>query len=496
MKKKWGLRAIFCNRENIISVVISGVLALIFGFCSPLHPWVGGGAPTDSSVFKTIALMMEYGYMPYKDSFDHKGPFLYILNWLGNRISNYRGIWVIEIVAIGLTFFMMYKIARLSCGIVASTITTLTVTSLLFIYYAGGNFTEEYAMPCIAIGIYIFLDYLKNDIVSNKRLIVSGICCGIVLLLRPNMISVWIVYCLTIVLVLVSNKRVKDISNLVIWFVVGLAIMIIPTLIWLAANGALDCCFSDYIVFNMKYVATGGERTLFSSRWNAFLSFCSPIYTISVISTIFRLKCKERAINISYLGYLILTVLLMSMSGMSYEHYGMILVPACVYPISIIFSDLEDVGETRTKRTLLLLISIYFVLPPWKDIISTIPSVYESRNTNNYAPITDTVVNRVNEYTDESDLISVYGNWNIVYVLSNRIHATRYSYQYPIGGVMPEIMDEYMSELQQEMPKAIVIQQGHYDENIQEFVDKNDYQLKYSSNEKDPYDSAMVYVRE
>ena len=29
--------------------------------------------------------MMEKGYMPYRDSFDHKGPLLYFLNFIGNK---------------------------------------------------------------------------------------------------------------------------------------------------------------------------------------------------------------------------------------------------------------------------------------------------------------------------------------------------------------------------------------------------------------------------
>ena len=82
--------------------------------------------------------------MPYRDSFDHKGPLMYILNWLGNRIASYRGIWVIEMIFLTVTFYMLYKIARLSCGRIASVVTFFTASTLLFPYFEGGNFTDEY----------------------------------------------------------------------------------------------------------------------------------------------------------------------------------------------------------------------------------------------------------------------------------------------------------------------------------------------------------------
>lgn len=64
-------KQIYTHLKDIIVFLIIGILTFIFLLKSPLHPWIGSEVFTDSSVFKTIALMMEQGYMPYKDSFDH-----------------------------------------------------------------------------------------------------------------------------------------------------------------------------------------------------------------------------------------------------------------------------------------------------------------------------------------------------------------------------------------------------------------------------------------
>ena len=72
--------------ESILANGLTGTLFLglsfVFLFNSPLHPWIRGESTTDSSVFRTVAMMMRYGYMPYRDSFDHKGPLLYIIEFL------------------------------------------------------------------------------------------------------------------------------------------------------------------------------------------------------------------------------------------------------------------------------------------------------------------------------------------------------------------------------------------------------------------------------
>ena len=63
---------------------------------------------------------------------------------------------------------------------------------------------------------------------------------------------------------------------------------------------------------------------------------------------------------------------------------------------------------------------------------------------------------RPRQSTDVDEKISVYGNYNIVYVLTQRQHASKYSYQSPIGSVNPAIMDTYFSDLERELPRMIV----------------------------------------
>lgn len=77
-------KKIFFKRVSI--VIVFFIITFLFLLKSPLHIWNGSNSYTDSSVFKTIALMMDKGCIPYRDSFDHKGPYIYIKLY---RISNF-----------------------------------------------------------------------------------------------------------------------------------------------------------------------------------------------------------------------------------------------------------------------------------------------------------------------------------------------------------------------------------------------------------------------
>jgi hypothetical protein len=485
--------------ENIIAVIISGIFSFFFLIKSPLHPWYKGEAATDSCVFKTVSMMIEKGYMPYKDTFDHKGPLLYLINYWGDCISKYSGVWVIEFAFLTITLFMMYKTARLMCKRSTSVISVLIANSLLFEYFSSGNLVEEYAMTYISIAIFIFLDYLKNSKISNLRLLICGASLACTLLLRPNMISIWVVMCLAILIKELIGKQYKKLWNFILWFSIGMAIIFIPIIIWLGTNGALKQCWADYIEFNRLYTSAEGGRALFSAKWSSFLWFFNTsVYIISFTSLAYMCTFKDRFINISYLIYMTVTLLFVCMSGMQFAHYGMILVPAVVYPIAAIFSELELIEHEQLQRIITILLCVYslntLILPEWIDLTQNIPYIYESKDEGHISETVYTISDIINSTVDENDAISVYGNWNIIYIISNHIHATRYSYQSPVAFIMPEIMNEYITSLQEEAPKIIVVQQGHYDSIIENFLAENGYHILWSENDDEPTKGALVYT--
>lgn len=483
------------ERDNIIAITFSGIMSFLFLLASPLHPWNGYDTATDSAVFKTVAMMMRKGYMPYKDSFDHKGPLLYLINLLGDQISHYRGVWVVEFIFMIITIFMLYKIARLSCGLEEALITVILSLTILHSFFEGGNLVEEYAMCFIAISLFIFIDYFKYNRVTRIRLIICGATFGATLLLRPNMIPLWGVMCLIILIKSFMAKDWKKIGYFVLYFSIGALLIIAPIMLWLIVTDDFSYFWNAYIVFNIEY----SSNASFNEIWENVCSYSNhPIFLTIFFSQVYLLKSENKWLNISHMFCMIATLISISFSRTVYGHYGMVLIPLLVYPISGIFNEIDKIKERDVKRVISMLISICLlislIMPAWEDTIFNLADAYTSRNEEKISIITQNVTDFIKENTTDYDHISVYGNWDLIYVLTDREHATKYSYQFPIGDVRPEIMEEYMMQLEEEKPPVIVIQAGHLDNNIRDFLDENKYELSWAEDGND-LSGALVYTK-
>lgn len=459
--------------EKLAVAVFILAAAFILLLKSPLHFWLRGDAETDSSVYKTVALMISRGYMPYRDSFDHKGPLTYLVNLLGMQIDSYCGVWVIEFIAICVTFAGIYKISRLRCERIISCVCVLVSGALLYDYFEGGNMVEEYAMPFIAVSLYIFLDYFLNRKINRLRLALCGGCMGAVLMLRPNMISVWIVFAVAVLIDCIKRKRAADLGNFILFFLTGFIIVVVPMLIWLAVNGCFGAFVENYIQFNMVYSAAKGQ----GDKWNAGFYFINKTLIIfSLLIVAYLCTIKDKFLHGTYLVYLLVTLLLISMSGMPYAHYGMILVPAVAFPVAALF---ELAASEKNNKTLTLFMILYFAgvmaLPKWSVTAGDLMNKYADRSVDHHSDMVKGVCELIDENTTDDERISVYGNGDIVYLVSNRLHATRYSYQFPIGEIAPDIMDEYFEEMENELPPIIVIWERQADERMENFIYEHNY---------------------
>ena len=125
------------------------------------------------------------------------------------------------------------------------------------------------------------------------------------------------------------------------------------------------------------------------------------------------------------------------------------------------------------------------IIPSSIKTIKAIPAYYASRNEAKFDETTANLCQVVSNLTSEDEAISVYGYWDLIYVKTHRKHATQYSYQYPVGNVTHEIIDQYMEQLAEELPPVIVVQ-GHYSfynmGDILGFLDRNGYQLVWPEN--------------
>ncbi len=474
--------------QSLLIVCFMAAAVFILLMDSPLHIWRYGEASTDSSVFKTVALMMRRGYMPYRDSFDHKGPLLYLINFVGDCISAYRGVWLIEYLFMLITFVVMYRIARIKCGKVLSCVAVLMASSLLCDFLREGNLAEEYALPFITVALFIFLDYFINGKINTARLIVCGFCFGSVCMLKFNMISVWIVFCIAVLTDCIREKQYQLLIKFVVPFLLGVCVIVLPMILWLAIGHSLKDFWECYILFNFKYISA--DAGISQKLGQLFFYAGNTVIFFALLISVYFATVSKKFPDVAYVCYLVLTVCFTALSGLPYRHYGMMLVPATVFPIAYLFAECRKHDIITGVSVLTLLTALYFggsiVLPAWVPSVEKTVEQYEVRGDKDYSPVTQYVCALIEENTAYDDKISVYGQWNMIYVMSGRMHASRYSYQFPIGRVNRSIMDEYFKELEEELPRIIVIQKGHYDDKIRAFLMDHHYVSLWVENTENP----------
>ncbi len=478
------------KKHKLLIPIVLFVMSFVFLMNSPLNPFSILESGKDSSVFRTVSMMMHNGYMPYVDTFDHKGPIIYILNYAGDIISKNKGIWIIELISLFVSVVYLYKIARLKLDKKTSLFTVLLSLTCLSYYFEGGNLVEEYALPFIASSLFIFLDYFINNRVNNKRLVLLGFGFGATLLLRPNMAITWPLFCLVILFDLLKNKNYKTLLNYILYFFIGVLIITLPIIVWLFVNHAFDDFVFAYLKFNSSYSSSGKTLNRLAMIWKTIFNYIN--YPIIIISLLVLLLKKDK-INKIYIWYYLLSLILLSMSGRSYLHYMIVIIPTLVYPFALLF-DYIKTKDNVTKSVLIIFLIATVVYPVWNPVISELPNNVINRHEVKYDKENIEIRNIIISNTNENNKITVYGNKDIYYLLSNRLPCSKYSYQFPISEIDSNILNLYFNDLEKEQPKVVVVEYNHLDSNIQEYLSRNNYKLEYY-NESDNYKSDYIYLK-
>lgn len=410
---------------------------------------------TDSSVFQYIGQAMICGEMPYRDAFDHKGPLLYLYNCFGNLILKIRGVWIFEIVSVAVAVIFGYKMARLFLNRTLAIIAVMIAFSSYFRFIQGGNLTEQYALPFLFVSLYIFTRYFMGKF-SKVATLICGICFGAVCLLRPNMIALWAVF--VALIFFTELKRCK--FNFAIFFTLGFALIVVPILLWLYLGGAFREFIEQYLIFNLRY----SGATSFGTKFDMFFTFLrtEPLMILSFIFVALKAYKERQIFDYGFLVFMGLTLLTASMSGFDFYHYRCIFLPIYIYGIVVFMAfllrELKDCKYLRVVSVSTLILTL-LISPFLKEIRSSLNAIA----TQKFLPILvipkeyKKIIESILKYSDKNDKISVYGNIVAIYLMSDRLSASRLIYQIPIVEYKKEWFEIYMADLAKESPKIIII---------------------------------------
>ena len=280
MEKKEGLICrIKQNGKIYLYMVAMAVLFLLI--CSrssllyPCNNW------DDANSYFSMGKFMMNGGVIYRDLYDQKGPYLYLLYGLAYLISGntFFGVFLMEILAVSFFLLAGYRIFCLYCrektALVLVPILAAACLSAKSLYWGGA--AEEFCLPLFAWSLYFSLRYFKEEYPKApglKMILTNGIFAGIIMQVKFNMLGFYFAWMAAIALMNFTRaNRKKALASCGV-FLSGMGITFLPWLIYFGIHGALDDWYTCYIYNNVF---------LYSDLSKASTGIGGKIYTLAKI---------------------------------------------------------------------------------------------------------------------------------------------------------------------------------------------------------------------
>lgn len=251
--------------------ILSAFLVLMVcsrsSFLYPCNDW------NDANSFFTMGKAFMNGQVPYRDLFEQKGPYLYLIYGIASLISHHSffGVFVLEVVSMAVFLYFAYKIMILYCKEETALVLIPLLAFCLLVsksFYWGGA-AEEFCLPFMCISLYDTLHYFKEDYpetVSYKTILKNGIFAGVIALIKYTLLGFYFAWMGMIVLAVFAKKNYKKAVGLGFTFLAGMLLAFFPWLIYFALHGALDDWYQCYVYINIFFYSNLGDSVNFAKR--------------------------------------------------------------------------------------------------------------------------------------------------------------------------------------------------------------------------------------
>jgi hypothetical protein len=457
-------------------LIYGGLFLLAFGvvFLSCLSPFSLKGIDRDTSVFLSIARGITKGQVPFRDFFDNKGPLMYLISAPGMAFGGFTGVWLTELFFMCVAVFFAYKTALLIENngggggnkyiAFLGTLCSFIIFQSFFYEVAGA---EEYSLPFMIISLYIFTKYyFTKKEPPVYCLLILGICFAVSVFIRINHFALWFGFCFVILIELVVRKQWGLLLKYILCFAAGILVVSVPVLLYLRRNNALQ----DYINQNLL---SGGSRAFTGFSIKEFIkSFLTIMYKnfcfIPLVAGFLWIFKKPKNIPLAYaFGFLfsyLLTVFLLAVIRTNFTHYNMLLtpflVPTFAFCIKLMFIYFMDVKHKN------IIVLFFLVIVLSGEILKWLDDGYETVVPKDNDLYEFTVTGKtIDQWTKPGDTIISLGLSCQIYLFTERHPASRYFYQTSGAAYVPNMQEEFLSDLQKNKPEIIAIknQDGRYD---------------------------------
>ncbi len=351
VKKNKVVRWFKKHRSTIILYVMLAVVATVFVFLfslstSPIyrdHPaYAGVYDGADSLHFQTDGQNWLHGRIPYRDTFDHKGPIIYLINMLGWLIggeSRY-GLIPFQIIALTITLIFAWKISQL---VKKSPLWGAMSVGLMLLCmipgYSSGNSVQEYNLPFIMMAMYYMVQYFYAKKLGEHNpwwAFAYGIAIGACLLLQLTHAIPICAGILVIFIVLASQKRWQNLGKNLLYGLAGVLVMWVPFALYFLVNGAFGDFIYCTIIFNFSYAGNIGSwlHGMSSGLIRYFIMTFIPFFCAGIAAALAWTRGKK-----AYASMLLITFVLEAYLFLSAQCYPQYALPT-VFQVLLLLNEI------------------------------------------------------------------------------------------------------------------------------------------------------------
>ena len=335
------------QNNNILSVIVILLLSIVYLLIfstntSPLYNWQVG----DAAVFRMDGIFASKGLIPYIDFFDHKGPFLMLVEYLGACISTKPiGNLIVQIPFVFFSFFGLKRIVDLFVkdGNRVVRVLLYVVSILIYNVYVPHNMTEEYCLPFIVWSCYFALKYIINQEEQHKYSWsflygVTVMACAF-----TRLTNVMPLVGIMIVGMIVMIKRKDRFFRNLLFILIGMIAFALPFVVFFAINNGLYEMIYATIIYNVKYATNiGTDYTLMLILEVLVRQLLLIIFAI-IVSIVSIVRKKNIEISYAVLISSVLAICLQLITNIKVGQYVAVQAPILVIAACLLI-DLKSKG--------------------------------------------------------------------------------------------------------------------------------------------------------
>lgn len=472
------------SEHRVIRVLV--LIAFFYLICFFLFPFdspLSKVTATDNGIYMTIGRSWIHGAIPYRDLFDQKGPFTFLVNAAGYLLSDSKtgpflvcGMIVFSALAIEWHILsgISRRLALLTCFLTAAGV---------WVFAFCLNMPEVHVLPFTAYPVCTFYQWivLQKGNIQEKlkpgKVFLFGICFGIALMTKATNGMVILGVCISAGVIYFRNRWYSDFWKSIAIFLAGTALIFGIFSVYFLIYGSFHDFIYGTFLFNFLYT---GQQSKSADALRTAIQ-----YAIPVLLPAGYLICDARKNGERNYSFVLLTVIF-AIAGQSMgnlmPHYAACNLPLYALVIADVLLRLQPGRKRKAAITvysflILILFGKLIALDGWRVL------TYSRWGEHIYqADI------QVKDFIDAhhlGDSMLAYNTEPDIYLISETVPAWKhFSLQDFHAEFDPEIRDEFREILRSRKIQCLVLSSEPIaDEESAALISEN-YELAYTATGK------------